>query len=135
MRDFSEWRLVWCAKLEGDVSIHVLEAHAVQATVKHLARVISNHRLNIYCYAIHVRSSGFRQGAQQWPKNDAQPEAYGGPCYRHRHQNQGQMDIIRKISSDFGSRAFASNVESIPFECRHFRFPNLPASAFRNAVR
>ena len=30
MCDFPEGRLLWCATLEGDVPIHVLEAHAMQ---------------------------------------------------------------------------------------------------------
>ena len=36
--------------------------------------------------------------------------------------------------SGFGSRALASNAKSLLVACRHLRFPNLSASAFREAI-
>ena len=135
MCDFSEWRLVWCARLEGDVPSHVLEAHAMQATVKHLARTISNHtREHLLLGDSMLAVLASDKGRSSDPRMNRSLRHIAAHVLATGIRIRVRWIPSERNPSDFGSRAFASNVKSIPVDCRHLRFPNLSASAFREAV-
>ena len=116
MCDFSEWRLVWCAILEGDVRIHVLEAHAMQAIVKNQTRAIANHtREHLLLGGSMSAILASDKGRSSDPRMNLSLRRIAAHVLATGIRVRVRWIPPERNPSDFGSRVFASHAKSLPF--------------------